>query len=102
MRESRNPEDVVTGDVYRLHDSESVLAKLDRYEDASPTPSRKHEYTRRKKVVTLANGERALAWVYIHNRPQKLGERIPSGDFLRTVKKRAVGALARPRLRRQR
>jgi gamma-glutamylcyclotransferase (GGCT)/AIG2-like uncharacterized protein YtfP len=86
--ESRNTNDIVKGDVYRLRDAESVLATLDRYEGAAPLPSTRHEYTRRKKLVTLTGGRRAFAWVYIYNRPQNVGERIASGDFLRSARQR--------------
>jgi gamma-glutamylcyclotransferase (GGCT)/AIG2-like uncharacterized protein YtfP len=82
--ESRNTNDIVKGDVYRLRNPDSVLAALDKYEGASLRPSTRHEYRRRKKLVTLAGGRRAFAWVYIYNRPHKIGARIASGDFLRS------------------
>lgn len=85
--ESRSASDTVVGDVYRLNEADAVLPLLDQYEDASPAPSSAHEYTRKRKIVTLANGQRAMAWVYVYNRPAKVGERIEGGDFVRSVRK---------------
>ncbi len=87
LLESRNANDVVKGDVYRLRDADRVLATLDRYEGAAPILSARHEYTRRRKLVTLARGRRVFAWVYIYNRPQNVGARIASGDFLQSARR---------------
>jgi gamma-glutamylcyclotransferase (GGCT)/AIG2-like uncharacterized protein YtfP len=79
--DARNARSAVTGEVVELSDP-NLLAKLDAYEDASTTPSRKHEYVRRRKLVTLDSGERIMAWAYVYNRKPKSKSVIASGDFL--------------------
>lgn len=80
--DTRGPGRVI-GEVYEFDDDPDFIAKLDAYEDASPNPTTKREYRRKRKLVTLRNGRRLYAWTYVYNNPKKLGRRIESGDFLR-------------------
>ena len=82
LLETRGPNRVV-GDVFEFEDDPTFFAKLDAYEDASVELSRKREYQRKRKLVTLRGGRKLYAWTYVYNHPDKLGERIESGDFLR-------------------
>jgi len=79
---SEDPGDRVVGEVYRLHDPETVLIDLDRYEECGPGFPEPAEYVRDEMAVTLATGKRLTAWVYLYNQPVCEGARIPGGDFL--------------------
>lgn len=70
------------GEVYRLHDSETSLIELDRYEECGPGFPEPAEYVRRELSVTLTSGEPLMAWVYQYNRTVSEDARIPGGDFL--------------------
>ena len=72
----------VKGEVYGLHEPEFVLSQLDRYEECGPEFNEPTEYRREKHEVTLLNGRKVIAWVYIYNRPVENFPLISSGDFL--------------------
>ena len=82
---SENPGDRVVGEVYRLHDPETILIELDRYEECGPGFPEPFEYLRSRLEVTLARGQRCTAWIYLYNRPLKEDARIASGDFLASM-----------------
>lgn len=65
--ESDSQKDQVTGELYKLVDQHSVLAKLDEYEECSEQFPKPHEYVRKKLPVTLVNGRTVSAWVYVFN-----------------------------------
>lgn len=73
---SDDPNDLVQGEVYLLHQADAVLPLLDRYEEFGPEFSEPNEYIRRKQTVALNNGGTVSAWVYIYNRPTEGLERI--------------------------
>lgn len=81
--QSDNPQDVVYGEVYKLSCPETVLSRLDEYEECGPKFSEPTRYVRRKHDVTLKTGEVMSAWVYIFERPTVGLQLIESGDFLR-------------------
>jgi gamma-glutamylcyclotransferase (GGCT)/AIG2-like uncharacterized protein YtfP len=61
MVEAETSDDWVSGDVFELHDPETTLAVLDRYEGcdrANPL------YIRRQTQVNLSNGEKLIVWYY--------------------------------------
>jgi gamma-glutamylcyclotransferase (GGCT)/AIG2-like uncharacterized protein YtfP len=64
---SDNPDDVVQGEVYLLHQADSVLPLLDQYEECGPEFPEPNEYSRRKQSVLLKDGRLVTAWVYIYN-----------------------------------
>jgi len=72
----------VKGEVYCLDEPELVLSQVDRYEECGPEFPEPTEYIREKQEVTLANGRKVIAWVYIYNRPVENFPLISSGDFL--------------------
>jgi gamma-glutamylcyclotransferase (GGCT)/AIG2-like uncharacterized protein YtfP len=72
----------VVGDVFDFGDNPGFLTALDRYEDASTDPAADPEYLRKRKLVTLRNGDKLYAWTYVYNHARNLGRRIESGDFL--------------------
>ena len=63
----------VVGEVYELpaKTAPQMLSKLDRYEGS--------EFVRRKTFVTLSNGGRRAAWVYVLRLIPKSAKRIASG-----------------------
>lgn len=79
---SDDPGDRVFGEVYRLHEPESALLELDRYEECGPGFPEPAEYVRRELPVRLTSGEPLTAWVYVYNRAVSEDARIPGGDFL--------------------
>jgi gamma-glutamylcyclotransferase (GGCT)/AIG2-like uncharacterized protein YtfP len=76
-----DPSDLVQGEVYRLRDPDSVLARLDRYEGCGPGFAEPAEYIRKIRPVRLSSGEAIQAWVYLYNRTTDNLERVPAGDF---------------------
>src|SRR5436309_15144506 len=63
---SENPADVVVGELYALDPERwnEALAALDKYEGIGKgTPT---EYCRERQVVTLEDGTRVKAWVYLY------------------------------------
>jgi gamma-glutamylcyclotransferase (GGCT)/AIG2-like uncharacterized protein YtfP len=66
---SDDPDDVVQGEVYLLHQADIVLPLLDRYEECGPDFPEPNEYNRQKQSVLLKDGRTVTAWVYIYNHP---------------------------------
>jgi len=77
---SDDPNDVVQGEVYRLHQADVVLPLLDQYEEFGPEFPEPNEYSRKKQAVLLESGRTVTAWVYIYNHPIAGLDRI--GKFL--------------------
>lgn len=85
---SEDTDDLVLGEVYRLHSPNYVLSRLDQYEEcgcAFPEPT---EYVRKVERVRLQDGHIIEAWVYVYNRPTNTLDIIESGDFLQIEKNR--------------
>ncbi len=76
---SNNPNDRVKGEVYRLHQPEGILARLDEYEGAVGADPL---YRRELVDVILENGKAIKAWIYIFNRDVRDFQRIESGDYV--------------------
>lgn len=71
------------GEVYRLHDPDSILAALDEYEGAvGPDPL----YRRELADIHLENGKPIEAFTYIFNQPVEGYLRIESGDYIEYLK----------------
>jgi gamma-glutamylcyclotransferase (GGCT)/AIG2-like uncharacterized protein YtfP len=79
---SDHPVDRVKGEVYILKEPETVLTKLDQYEECGPGFAQPTEYIRRREEITLSDNSTLYAWVYIYNRSINNLEWIPSGDYL--------------------
>jgi gamma-glutamylcyclotransferase (GGCT)/AIG2-like uncharacterized protein YtfP len=71
----------VTGEVYRLRDPQ-VLPDLDRAEGV--------QFVRGHTQVTLADGERARAWIYRYRGPRERAVPIPDGDYRRARPARSM------------
>lgn len=79
---AEKPTDVVIGEVYIFEGGEAQLAEIDDYEGCAKHSPQPHLYTRKKQQVTLSNGTKVEAWVYIYNFPISDDMLIRSGDFL--------------------
>jgi len=80
--ESGNSHDKVYGEVYKMADSRLVLPALDAYEECTPQYPEPHEYSRKQLTISLCDGSRVQAWVYIFNHEVTALTRIKSGDYL--------------------
>ncbi|OFW19519.1 MAG: hypothetical protein A3H97_24735 [Acidobacteria bacterium RIFCSPLOWO2_02_FULL_65_29] len=72
----------ISGEVYQMLDSESVLQALDDIEGYRADEPDLSLYTRLQTPVTLSDGRLVEAWVYFYNAPLGRAERIESGDYL--------------------
>ena len=66
---SDDPNDIVHGEVYLLHQPDVVLPHLDYYEEFGPEFPEPNEYSRRKQTVLLKDGHIVTGWVYVYNHP---------------------------------
>jgi gamma-glutamylcyclotransferase (GGCT)/AIG2-like uncharacterized protein YtfP len=71
----------VTGDLFALPDSVTILTRLDGYEQCSDQWPRPHEYRREQVVVTTLDGP-VEAWTYIYACDTSVLPVIKGGDFL--------------------
>jgi len=80
---SNDPSDVVRGEVYALRDPDRVLKVLDQYEGCGPDDPSSTEFRREKVVISMENGEKVNAWIYIYNCPTNGLNVILLGDYLK-------------------
>jgi gamma-glutamylcyclotransferase (GGCT)/AIG2-like uncharacterized protein YtfP len=74
MRPPRCPQDLVTGELYRLRQPSKTLEVLDRYEEP-------HRYRRELRIATLGDGRSLKAWVYMFRQPRPEDCRVVSGEW---------------------
>ena len=79
---STDPDDRVFGELFRLRETEGLLAKLDEYEGCGPDAPQPTLYVRVARPITLPDRTEVAAWVYLYNRPVQGLQRIASGRFL--------------------
>lgn len=77
---SANKDDVVHGEVFRLHDL-AYLAAFDHYEACGPDASKPTQYRRVIQTVKMESGETVETWIYLYNWPTSQLMRIASGRF---------------------
>ncbi|MEL5848648.1 MAG: gamma-glutamylcyclotransferase family protein [Candidatus Igneacidithiobacillus chanchocoensis] len=78
---SKDPRDIVIGEVYRLKNID-VIKEIDRYEEYGeefPTPN---EFIRKKDFVTMKDKRKRECFIYFYNRKVDGLFQIKSGDFL--------------------
>jgi gamma-glutamylcyclotransferase (GGCT)/AIG2-like uncharacterized protein YtfP len=80
--ESKQYNDKVVGELYRLNDASATLSELDDYEECSLYFDHPHEYKRVIRKVQLINGLPFKSWIYIYNRSVESLALITSGDYL--------------------
>lgn len=66
-------DETIHGEYYEFEDPAELLPRLDGIEGS--------DYRRERVGVTLGDGERAEAWIYLWNGTLQDGPRIPSGDW---------------------
>jgi gamma-glutamylcyclotransferase (GGCT)/AIG2-like uncharacterized protein YtfP len=88
---SDDPQAVVYGEVYALEPSmrNTVLTILDEYEGCGPNAEVPSEFRRERTIVTLDDGKKVVAWVYLYNLTE-VGAPIPSGDYVQHLKMQEV------------
>jgi gamma-glutamylcyclotransferase (GGCT)/AIG2-like uncharacterized protein YtfP len=79
----------VWGEVYRMTHPTIVLQALDEFEGCRADEPETSLYTRDLTRVTLEDGRVVEAWAYFYNAPLGRAERIPSGDYLQYLGRRA-------------
>jgi len=79
---SDNSNDVVHGEVYKLHQTDVALALLDQYEEFGPEFPEPNEYSRLKQSVALRSGRTVMAWIYVYNRHTEILDLIKSANFI--------------------
>ena len=72
MRPSRNPDDLVIGELYKLRQPSKTLKALDEYEE---------HYRRELHRATLETGEALQAWVYMYRQPRPEHCYMASGEW---------------------
>lgn len=78
----------VSGDLYRLSHPRPLLRKLDQYEGIGSGHRKPYEYRRVRLPVTLADGSRQEAWVYVYAWSLTGLRPISGGDYLRWCRQR--------------
>jgi gamma-glutamylcyclotransferase (GGCT)/AIG2-like uncharacterized protein YtfP len=79
--DSHGPDDIVFGEVFKLHSAEAFKT-LDDYEGCSPKYPEPREYSRIIYPVTLLSGEPLPeCWLYRYNWPVDKQAQILSGKF---------------------
>jgi gamma-glutamylcyclotransferase (GGCT)/AIG2-like uncharacterized protein YtfP len=79
---SDDADDVVFGELYRMHRPDELLREFDMYEACGEGFAEPTEYLRQMLTVTLEDGTASEAWTYIYNWPVSELPRIASGRFL--------------------
>ncbi|HEV8413982.1 MAG TPA: gamma-glutamylcyclotransferase family protein [Bryobacteraceae bacterium] len=72
MRPSRNPDELVIGELYKLRQASKTLKALDEYEE---------HYRRELHRATLDTGEALQAWVYMYRQPRPEHCRVVPGEW---------------------
>jgi gamma-glutamylcyclotransferase (GGCT)/AIG2-like uncharacterized protein YtfP len=78
---SSDTNDRVFGELFRLRETKTLLAKLDDYEGCGPSTPQPTLYIRVVKPITRPD-RTVEAWTYLYNRPVTGLKRIVSGRFL--------------------
>jgi gamma-glutamylcyclotransferase (GGCT)/AIG2-like uncharacterized protein YtfP len=78
---SVDADDVVFGELFRLHTPQASLVTFDDYEGCGPGAA-SPQYLRQVLPVTLDDGTVSEAWTYVYNRPVAKLKQIASGRFM--------------------
>lgn len=81
FRPSQDPDDSVTGDIFKITQPSNLLSLLDAYEGCAPNSPRPFQYRRQSLQVAMANGTDLFCWVYVFNRDTINLPRIKNGDY---------------------
>jgi gamma-glutamylcyclotransferase (GGCT)/AIG2-like uncharacterized protein YtfP len=72
MRPSRNRDELVIGELYKLRQPSKTLKALDDYEE---------HYRRELRRATLETGQALQAWVYMYRQPRPEHCHLASGEW---------------------
>jgi gamma-glutamylcyclotransferase (GGCT)/AIG2-like uncharacterized protein YtfP len=91
FKKSNNINDKVYGELYHINkNSETILHKLDEYEECSDNFAKPHEYIREKIKLYGKAAEIYYGWAYIYNFPVKNLCLIKSGDYIKFIKENNI------------
>jgi len=79
--ESSDANHKVFGELYKMLDQQSLLERLDEYEECSDRFPVPHEYSRKQRSIELVSGDSVVAWVYLYNHDVSTRQQIISGDY---------------------
>jgi gamma-glutamylcyclotransferase (GGCT)/AIG2-like uncharacterized protein YtfP len=85
---SDDPEEVVTGELYKIKNKRMVLSALDRYEGCIDPYPRPWEYERITAEVRTETGSTLISWLYTYQWDVPESMRIQSGDYLTFLTKK--------------
>lgn len=71
----------VKGELYQVRDAALATRILDQFEEFFPRQPHKSLFVRIIAPVTLEDGRRENAWVYVYNQPVDESRLVPSGDY---------------------
>lgn len=71
----------ISGMVFRLPPTTSVLALFDRFEGVHPTSPADGLYVRRTAEARLEDGQELEVWIYQYNQDVSEAEYLPDGDY---------------------
>ncbi len=105
----------VHGEVYEITDFDEVVPLLDEYEETDPVNPGKGLFRRHLTTVSMNDGRKVRAFVYLYNRDARGLRRIPSGEWrdvndrsqiqprlcMRRVRKANVATNQRSRMRKR-
>ncbi len=87
--ESSQVDSWVTGELYRMHDPESLLATLDVVEGVNDRYPERSLFVRR--CIEAKYGEQRLrVWAYVYNQPVAALPQIPDGDYRNHLQQQAA------------
>jgi gamma-glutamylcyclotransferase (GGCT)/AIG2-like uncharacterized protein YtfP len=78
---SKESEDCIHGELFRIHEPSEVFLQLDIYEECSPNYPEPHEYRREIVDVQGPSGEATRTFIYLYNRSPERLPLIESGSF---------------------
>ncbi len=78
---SEAPDDVVLGEVVRMHDPDVLLAILDDYEGCAAHSPKPFEYERLLTSATFDDGRSTEAWTYVYRLPVRAEDLIASDSY---------------------
>jgi gamma-glutamylcyclotransferase (GGCT)/AIG2-like uncharacterized protein YtfP len=79
---SDTPDEIVHGQLYRMHEPDTLLRTLDEYENCGSGFAEPTAYLREIISVTRGDGSVSEAWTYVYNWDVLETKRIASGRFL--------------------
>lgn len=82
------PEEIVTGELYKIKNKRMVLSAFDRYEGCIEPYPKPWEYHRIASEVTTEDGSKLVSWLYTYQWDVLESMRIHSGDYLEFLGKK--------------